>query len=441
MKLDVTEVLHQLDAKPVVLLLLAVLVTGCDEQPREKRDSDPSNSTDVTDTKVIDADARSASDDTDISTDTEEAGDGVTTDATDSGGDKDASALPSFFFRESYLCDATGRPALRHEVGYTFRELDRGGGGPLTAQDVREFRGGEIDVDGGWMSAPASLDPGERSYAMWTKDGEDLTLYTGTFTKTQLDGATLSVTAMVDYEPVSATYRLWDPEREQLLEETTATGIHVPMDTQVEVVDIVIPAETFDEDRMYEIAVAHVADGQDKWIERNFFRVTLYKQGYDLPAHPCFEPALPSDRTPVEQAIVASHHYGTVTLYPSDLEDPAELKSPISARPGEEMTIEFFVVNSTLPYATSIGLVPLLNGKPLDKRWFYVRPSYDDAAGNVQYRGEFEVTLPSEPGIHEITMTRWEFPFMPIENERGIKTDTPYMRHGGGSRTLRFDVQ
>jgi hypothetical protein len=357
--------------------------------------------------------------------------------------DRDTSdELPTYFFRDQYLCDSAQSPTPKLESSRPFSESTRGGGGPLSQQDVLDARGGVIDADGSWMSAPSELAPGPNGYALWAKDGEDIILYTGAFTKeTDLDGARLKVTAMVDYEPVMATYRMWDPDRQEILEERTSTGISLAIDTQVEVVDIVIASETFDEDRMYELSVAHVLGRHGITLGRHFARVTLYKGAYDLPTHPCMEPVRSTPYTSVEQDILRSGNFGTVTLYPTPLESAEDLDELIPAEPGQTIPLDFFVRNSTLSNPKSIGLVPTLNGEPLDKRWFLFRPGYESSGESVLYRGHFEVTLGQEPGIYEVMMTRWELPFMPIEDHQGSKTDPPYGRHGGGSRTLRFEVQ
>jgi hypothetical protein len=153
------------------------------------------------------------------------------------------------------------------------------------------------------------------------------------------------------------------------------------------------------------------------------------------------EPTLSTPYTPVERTFLASEYLGAVTLYPASLENADELSGPIQAEPGQNIPLDFFVRNTTSPRSKGIGLVPTLNGKPLDKRWFFFRTDYETSGESVSYRGNFEVVLGEEPGIYEVMMTRWELPFMPIENHRGIRNDPPYGRHGGGSRTLRFEVQ
>jgi hypothetical protein len=119
----------------------------------------------------------------------------------DTSEDDGSSRLPTHFFRDGYLCDSEQTPTPALESRWDFFESVRGGVGAVGKQELLDARGGEIDVDGMWMSAPSELAPGPNGYALWASSDEDITLYTGAFTKeTDLEGARLRVTAMVDYE-------------------------------------------------------------------------------------------------------------------------------------------------------------------------------------------------------------------------------------------------
>lgn len=92
--------------------------------------------------------------------------------------------------------------------------------------------------------------------------------------------------------------------------------------------------------------------------------------------------------------------------------------------------------------ARPVFLKPLLDGKPLEQEWRVSLSPEGPGAFNIDARKTFEVTLPEEPGIYEVSMAVWHDPhLMAVDLDGNTQEGVSTGLRGDTSNLLRFEVK
>jgi len=264
------------------------------------------------------------------------------------------------------------------------------------------------------------------------------------------------VTVMVNYEPVEATYRRWNPERTEVVQESTGPALNFEVGFPLEMIDVVIPAESFVRGTQ-ELSIFMQA-GPANSIPSSFWRrIHVHKEAIVPMEFPCFQ--LPLDEVGdnvIEQALFAqgAQNKFAIALMPENMRNHDALfrtEKPILTEPGE--TIRLFATmprNGSNPDdLTYFAAMLFMNDEPLwdEAAFFSSRPvpriSKAGDPKTIDWRGVFEVTLPKEPGIHSIRIASWADPFTVAVMPDGSDV-VPYRAIGitdNGSNILTFLVR
>jgi hypothetical protein len=295
---------------------------------------------------------------------------------------------------------------------------------------------GRMPHEGGyWGSAIPSNDLHPRSdgrnYDLYAHPGDDVSFEFAMAQKADsLDDRKLFLSILVDYEPVEFEFERWDPEREHVVDSGVSQGLVWEVDDEVSLVDVTIPASVFDETRMYEIETAVVFNERPVGVGTSQFRrYALHYGGYSLPSHPCFEPALQDEMNQMERELVRDYRgeimslRQIVGLIPARADSSAEAVSLVhpatmEVAPGEEVTFNVTFTSEDKAPAQTVG-VPILDGVPLDIRWFHMtgEPLIAVRYPLVSTRKQFTMTAPTDPGRYYLYVASWRGSYQSIYDE------------------------
>lgn len=296
----------------------------------------------------------------------------------------------------------------------------------ITREVIVERNGG-LPLQGYIVASAANLQPGEgRSFSLFAEPGTDAVFYVyaiNAYEASVLESFRLNVVAMVDYEPVEATYQRWDPQREQLISEKTRKGVNFPIDSDVEIVDVTIPGDVFDEERMYEISLNMASNTIERRPNGLSRRFVLYNGGYTRPSRPCVEPRLDDEISDFEFELRGRISDDLGILFFEGIEHRDQLRDVIEVDPGETKRLFLTVIRATSVPRPTV-LVPLLDGRPIAEPWWVTQGGeFVSRRGHVEARKSFEVTFPHEPGIYEVQVASWVNPFELVEDREGNEVD------------------
>ena len=345
----------------------------------------------------------------------------------------------------SYICDEDGGwvhpPAP--DKNFEKPELQRSKTA-MTVGEIRNHFRGELPEAGSMMTAAPHLRPGTKiPRELYALLREDVVLHLATIHPTdRLDDAVLTLTVLVNYRPVTATYEKWNDSRTRVLESVRETGATFDVSRDVELVDVTVPADRFQYRGIHDLAVMYKVDG-DVEVGPRLRRMRLYRGSYDRPPHPCLEMGMakPEPLSEFEKEIDRHSDFVYSLVYPKGVDEYSDLKR-VEARPGETVEVSYvlrtYPGDEVKPYA----LVPLLNGRPVDWRDYVVARKTPDrfAFSPATKRGTFEVQLPDEPGEYELQLGTWYNPFL-LPSDRpghGIRAEGFPAR---GSNTFTFHVR
>jgi hypothetical protein len=318
----------------------------------------------------------------------------------------------------------------------------------LTRQEViRDFSG--LPLQGLSIRPAEGLHAGPgKAYDLYTDPGTDVTLHVyviNDYTPEELESFRLMLTTMVDYESVEARYERWNPERTERWLDTNATGINVPIRSDVEIIDVTIPGEVFAEERMYEIALSFETTTTERAPFGESQRFALYNGGYNRPKHPCAEPRLDDVMTPIEERLRTRIAGDIGILFFEGIESREDLRRTIPVEPGATKEFYLSVFRESVQYeAKPTVMIPLMNGQPIGPTWWVTQGGDPEGTYRLRFdaRKTFEVTFPQEPGIYEIQAASWIDPFK-IYRERDGTVHRDISDGGGikqNSNALRFEV-
>lgn len=311
----------------------------------------------------------------------------------------------------------------------------------LTRQDIED----RMPLQGFIVAPNPELEPGEGvPFSLYAERGTDVRIHTYTINNYEsdvLESFRLNMSIMVDYEPVEATYERWDPARQEKLFEMSRTGINYPIEFDFEIIDVTIPGDVFNEDRMYEISLnveSNTIERRPNGLSRRF---ALYHGGYDRPGRPCAEPSLNDDLVDIELQFLSRISDDVGILFFEGIDHRDQVRKVIDVAPGETLRLFLSVLRkSDVPRPTV--LIPALNGEPIAEPWWVTQGGgVESRYGHVDARKTFEVTFPDETGIYEVQVLSWVNPFELVEDRDGNDiTDVTFGELNENSNALRFRV-
>lgn len=254
------------------------------------------------------------------------------------------------------------------------------------------------------------------------------------------DNAWIS-TVLVDYRPVTATFRFPDDLGNEILPEQGGSGFLVRWDRDVGVVDVSIPGSNFPEPGYYEVLVRHAVRRPGAYPYELAKRTTVWVETNERRPHPCFERAEPPTPLPTdlgENIRAANLGFDRhVMLVPRDIVEPADLNKEVVVAPGQTVEFDYYVVGVVRPYEEwgfPEVILPAVNGEPIGEAEYYMTElplglePYD-----VMHRGSFSYTVPEEPGIYDVEMIQAVDAYIPFMNWSYEFNLYPYPARIGGA--------
>ena len=403
------------------LALLLLLTTACSESLEPSADAGPPETGAHADADVFDADASATGPDEDAG-----ANAGI-----------DGSLIPA-----NYICPEGVTTITYPGVSEPFVKPERAGGKPLTKQDVLDYFGG-VPESGTYLSADPALRPGdEHLYSLFASRGEDITLYFANFfAPASYDDRFLSMVALGDYQPVEATYIVWNDDRTEKRLEFTGMGLHFPLDSDLTLVDVVIPAAAFPEDRRYELGLFNKASGAPSGARSSYDRVAIYYNGFGGSEGPCITPVELEPMDAFELGLRGKTGFTMVIAHHAAVVDPDRVFDPVHVMPGETIPILLRWIpmgGNAFPHFNR-AFVPLMDGVPAGQPFFISTPATDELM--TPYRMRITVTAPTEPGVHEFVLASFWDPFLPPEDHTGARVEGIWgSRSTVGSSTVKLIV-
>jgi hypothetical protein len=278
----------------------------------------------------------------------------------------------------------------------------------MNREQLLRWRGGLDSRDtGAEVRLGASTNPGAGSwhdFNMFVEPGTDIPIHVYPYHGDDLDEYRFNVTVMVDYEPVEAVYTHWNADRTATIQETTATGYSAAFQSDVEIVDVTIPSEVFDERRMYEVAVSVDLTSVATRVERQHHRYALYNGGYERPDRPCAETSIEQAMTRAERYMWLEADGDSGVLFFDGIPANYDWHDQFEVEPGESRRFYFSAM-----YSDSYGdpkdvvFAPVINGQPIRSAWWvHSLPNRNSNSPTVDDRKSFEVTFPEEPGVYDV---------------------------------------
>lgn len=312
-------------------------------------------------------------------------------------------------------------------------------GANLTASGIRDDFGGSLPETAGAFGFPREHQPLSTHNVGFAEFGDDVTVRIATIHPRENYGdSTMFFTALLNYKPTQSTYRHYNGERTKVLKRRTDDHLWIPVDGPIELVDITIPAEAFDRRGRYDLAIGWGDRGPLSYTDR-WDSVHIYYGGCSPPDHQCAERGDLHETTEVEQRI-RDKYWVTAHVYPHGELKGRDPFKPIQVDAGQEVTIKYSL--SVLSnWDTTWMLVPVVNGRPLDKRRHVFVPQHTSEPRKIYLGspGTFSIPIPDKPGKYEVEIATWNTPYLSYE-ETGTGLN-PRPDNSTGSNSLIFVVK
>ena len=339
-----------------------------------------------------------------------------------------------------YVCDDDCGTVTYESTGeFEIPDLPASGG-PFTAEELKEKLGGLPNYAVGFK-LPADLTTNEDQTDVYAQPGDDITLHFAAVHNrdTSFEGATLELTALLNYQPVEATYKMYNGDRSKILAEKKDIGAEFPVEGTLEIVEITIPASAFDRKGRYDIGFMYSLDGIDFADGSRLVRV--YYGGQTRPDHQCARRGKINKMNEDELEIV-QQYFSSGFIYPGANYSESSPLEEIAVSPGEKVAIDY----SLFPWtndAKTAAVVPIVDGKPRNQRMLAYMPQDDDRARTTGFRDRFVVEMPSEPGLHEVELGIWLLPYLDVGEEPGwqLPEVLPWPGKIVGTNELTFRVE
>lgn len=252
----------------------------------------------------------------------------------------------------------------------------------------------------------------------------------------------ISVTAMVNYEPVEATYIRVSGDRQNEIERfDNVTGMEIQADRKVELVDIHIPASAFVEGQMNEVSIALQTHTVKRRPVYQFNRFSLFYGGWERPDKPCIHAAKAMESLPPEDKMHNIFSFSTAFAFFGEFENALEFRKRREVAPGE--TVRIYISLRAWERPRDFAMVPILDGKPMGPIWWTEQSLHDESNvyRNIDARRYIDVTMPEELGVYNFQVVTWPDPYEIRNFPDG--TDTPSVKTTllhRGSNHLTFEV-
>lgn len=291
------------------------------------------------------------------------------------------------------------------------------------------------------------LRPDRTGSIVYRNDDKDVRIYIHTIIKPEdIERTSGTITALVDYKPVEATYHFSQDRWENRVFTKQATGTTFPIDTQFSMMEIVLPAELFVEQRVYEISIGQITSRRRVRSAGFSTKIHLLNQGTERLEHPCFEKPLSTSTNTFEYALIREGGSAEVMIFPAYYPAPDEISASrqLPAKPGQEIRVNLSLQSHLLAEKRerTVFLKPLLNGQPLEDEWRVSLSKEGTVGADIDARKTFTLTLPEEPGVYEVSVAAWQDPHLMAINRDGTFNDEiSFGGLGDSSNILRFEVK
>lgn len=279
---------------------------------------------------------------------------------------------------------------------------------------------------------------------LYENAGEDLEFHIGVVTNyDDLSPFQVAVTAMVDYEPVKASYVRLEGDRQSAVQRwDDVTGVGFQVEEKVELVDIRIPAEALQAGRMNEVSIALYTHTVQKQAIGTFHRFPVFYGGWERPDRPCLHSPESREVTQPEKDIEIVFGGPAYTFF--EFDDALDLRERKQVSPGE--TVRIYTSLRAWPNPKEVVMVPVLNGKPQGPVWWAEQSQYERGSGfparaKIDARRHVDVKMPEEPGVYNFQVLMWPDPYE-IRNypDGTVDEDVDTDRIPYGSNGLTFEV-
>lgn len=347
--------------------------------------------------------------------------------------------------------NCTGKKSFP-KVYRNFYKPDRPSQGPIPTRSVIEGRFGENSsprtVVG--IMPDDNLEPLQTSWTnLHANPGQDVRIHLAVHETPFEKDQYIHVSVLRDYEPVDADYRLLGPEAKSVRKKVVTTGLRFPMDESTEVFDVTIPADAFDEHRMYDLALMLVLEEANSLGVEIVAgqRFPLFYGGYRREPRPCAHPPLNDGQNEFEKTLVNEPYYFSVEAFmafPGGLSDPN--KVPIYSDMARLEQRQPAILNATAGHWVRAGyrpivLVPFVDGRPVDRREYVTVNSEGSSQFPedflVDARVQFPISIPRDGSPHHTMVVGWPDPFRfatDFDGERKI------IQINGTEREVRVDT-
>jgi hypothetical protein len=307
-----------------------------------------------------------------------------------------------------------------------------------------------------WGVIPAeSLQGHVFPYDLWASPGDDVVLRFFNLGQTNQDrpGLRSSTTVLVNYQPVRATFEYLSSDLSEVVETEQSTGSSRVIDTDFRVIDITLPGSAFAAGASNEVALANV-DHSPEFTATYSRRLTVHYGGYGLPEPaPCNPPPLKEYRTYDEYRLRYLMRRARVVIFVNPMPYVKGIQPEIEVQPGETVTVYYSKFHYGKPAGFTdpirVAMIPTMNGEPIgDTIWSMESGDIEENRTGfdiIDDRGTFEVTIPDEPGVYDVALMTWAYPFVRWRDIDG----TPRLGFDGvtvsripaNSNVLRFRVK
>jgi len=357
--------------------------------------------------------------------------------------------------RSPYICDADGGRVKRPAPDREFEKPERPDPGRApTAESIEAEFGSEIPAAGSILNAPKRLEPGNSraeglyAYADPPREESVVLHFASLHPKgAEVDGEQVSLTLLLNYRPVEATFTHYSDDRSEVLERVEGSSAQFPIDGPAEIFDLRVPSEEFRDGFIHDLALGYQWGGGEMHEITKFRRIRVYYGGYRRPAHDCLPLGNRQRRTDRDEALKSIGE--TAVIAPKDADaGEASRDSAIPARRGEEITVEYRLTTAVSGRYRPTAMIPLVDGKPLGGPRFVVAlPNRPRTAFNITDQGSFTVEMPETSGEHVVQLGTWRDPYLQPDDEPGspdgLESQRIKVRRDAlfGSNVLRFDVE
>jgi hypothetical protein len=343
----------------------------------------------------------------------------------------------------TWLCDENSSPIDYLPINEPFELPDNDFGyTPYTAESyLNKFGGSGARSGKSMLPSPDHALYASQVDAFAANEGDDVTLHLALWRNGgPFDHARLSGTVLVEYQPVEATFKIWDDERKNVTYETTDTGIDAPVDTEVVLVDITIPSGVFVENGAHELSMFLQVASPGTTHVAVAWRTFVYYGAYSRFSHPCFPRTTSTEITDEELAVLETlHHVTSLHLYPEG-ETGDEIKSIHQVGPGETVTLKYFKTTQWTTIAQPVVLQPLLSGRPIGEPTYLYPPISNGSGGATNFREELVIEMPQEPGLYPVTIAGFDDAHLLMRDHNGIGYNVFAGGLGSSTNTVWYEV-